>query len=125
MYDVLIRNRVRYSYCIWKNREWSWMAAIETTRLLVNSDCAIGIKNMLIIILISRMHYVCMISVNKILTKAIVDTGGARPLIYLHTTRKLSLLVQLATKHHNFGSFQSPNVKPIWYAGRVHGPIRL
>lgn len=67
--------------------------------------------NRLKTILISRMHKVCIVFVNAVLTEPIIDTGGAWYLIDLSTARKLNILIQLDTKHRIFGRFQVPNIK--------------
>lgn len=81
------------------------MDDIEITRPLENLDWAVEIEYKLGMIPISRMHYMCMVLVNNVLTETIVDTGVAHSLIDLCNSKKFGLSVQLTTKHHNFGSF--------------------
>ena len=41
----------------------------------------------------------------------------------LNTATKLGLPVEVATKEKHFGSFYGPGNKPIYYYGRIKGPL--
>lgn len=62
-------------------------------------------KNKLRTILISQIHYLCMVSVNDMLSEVIINTSRARLLVYLQIEKKLGLFVKLSIKHLNFSRF--------------------
>lgn len=104
---------------------WHMVVATESIKPTHLPPWDRHIENRLSLVPISKIHYICMVAVNNVVTKAFIDSGRARSLIDLRIDRKLNLPAKLATKHHNSGCFLRSNAKLVWYMDKVKGPISL
>ena len=82
-----------------------WVAATPENRYLNTPEWACDYPNYLGVLPISRNHFITQVTLNGVLVKGILDTGGTQSMVNTATAKLIGLQVEVASEDHHFVHF--------------------